>query len=355
MKRLLAFVVGVCLVPLAAAEGKDNLWEITAHMEMPDLPPEMKGMKLPGFGSPQKHTVCLAEGKKYESDKQKDCKVLDQKQSGRISRMTIQCKEGTMKMEREEVNKDHWRVRMDIASDSGKMSMFEEAKRVGSCNAEQEGHMSRETQKVLSDAKVQTDATAAALGKDCQQAVADWPASAQAFVAYEPMASARKDALAKAKGNKDALKMTNSLYPDVPACAKAKTDYCGKSKAALAEAGTRNGYAAVMARGKPAEVQSALAYCGGDLAPLSTRHCQAALGDADYTFVAAYCPGERKELAKEHCAGRSYTAVEAKYRALCGGGESVESAAAGGAQGAIDKGSEAVGQGVKKLKGLFGY
>lgn len=353
MKRLLGLVVGVCLVPLAAAEGKDNLWEITARMEMPDMPPEMKGMKIPGFGSPQKQTVCLAEGKKYESDKQKDCKVLDQKQSGRITRMTIQCKEGTMKMEREEISKDHWKLKMDMVSESGNMTMFEEAKRVGSCNAEQEGNMSRETQKVLGDAKVQTDANAAALGKECQKAAADWPASAQAFATYEQMASARKDALAKAKGNKDALKMTNAMYPDVPACAKAKTDYCGKSKAALREAGTRQGYAAVMGRGKPAEVKAALTYCGGDLAPLSARHCKAAVGDADYTFVAAHCPAERKELALQHCAGRAYTAVEPKYRALCGGGSGGDGESA--AAGAIDKGSAAVEQGVKKLKGLFGF
>jgi hypothetical protein len=353
MKRLLGFVVGVCLLPLAAAEGKDKLWEITAQMEMPDMPPEMKGMKLPGFGSPQKHTVCLAEGKKYESDKQKDCKVLDQKQSGRITRMTIQCKEGTMKMEREELSKDHWKLKMDMVSDSGNMTMFEEAKRVGSCNAEQEGGMSRETQKVLGDAKAQSDATAAALGQECRQAVAAWPASAQAFAAYEQTATARKDALAKAKGNKEALKVTNAMYPDVPACAKAKTEYCGKSKAALREAGARSGYAAVMGRGQPAEVESALAYCGAKLAPLSARHCKAAVGDADYSFVAAYCPAERKELALQHCAGRAYTAVEPKYRALCGGGSGGEGD--GVAAGAIDQGSAAVEQGVKKLKGLFGF
>lgn len=348
MKRLLGLVVGVCLAPLAAAEGKDKLWEITARMEMPDMPPEMKGMKIPGFGSPQKHTVCLAEGKKYESDKQKDCKVLDQKQSGRITRMTIQCKEGTMKMEREELSKDHWKLKMDMVSDSGNMTMFEEAKKVGTCNAEQEGNMSRETQKVLGDAKVQADANAAALSRECQKAAADWPA-ASAFVAYDQMAAARKDALAKAKGNKDALKMANSMYPDLPACAKAKTDYCGKSKAALREAATRPGYAAVMGRGKPDEVKAALAYCGGELAPLSARHCKAAVGDADYPFVAAHCPAERKELALQHCAGRAYTAVEPKYRALCGGGgDSI-------AQGAIDQGSAAVEQGVKKLKGLFGF
>jgi len=116
MKRLAGFVLGACLAPLVLAEGKDGLWEISMRMEMPGMPPEMMGMKIPGMGSPQKQTVCLAEGKKYESEKQKDCKVLDHSQSGRFTRMTAQCKDGTMKMEREEISKNHWRAKIEMTS-----------------------------------------------------------------------------------------------------------------------------------------------------------------------------------------------------------------------------------------------
>lgn len=358
MQRFAGFILGMCLAPLAGAAAQDSLWEITTRMEMPDMPPEMKGMKIPGFGSAQKHTVCLAEGKNYESEQQKDCKVLDQKQSGKITRMTIQCKDGTMKMEREELGRDHWRARMEMTStrrgSEGQVTMIEEAKRVGGCDAAQEGNLSRETQKVLGDAKQQADASAAALGKECQQAAADWPASPQAFGTYDQLAKARQDALARAKGSKDAQRMADATNPAVPGCAAAKADYCAKSKAAFSQAGSRPGYSAALKDGKADEISAALAYCGKDLAPLTAKHCKAAQGDADYAFIAAHCPAERKVLAKEHCAGRAYTAVEPKYRALCGGG-SGEVASTESSPGARDIGSEAVEQGVKKLKGLFGF
>ena len=360
MKRLLGFVLGVCLVPMVSAQGKDSLWEITTRMEMADMPPEMKGMKIPGVGSPQKQTVCLAEGKKYESEQQKDCTVIDQKQTGKITRITVQCKDGTMKLEREEVNKDHWRLKMEMTADGEKMSMFEEARRVGSCNNEKEGNMSRETQQLLGDVKGQADVNAAQIGKECQKAAAEWPSSPHSFSTYDQTIKARKEALANAKGNKDALRIVDSTQPDVPGCAKARLDYCAKSKSAFGEAGSRKGYVAAMKRGKPVVVGAALSYCGFDLTPVSARHCKTALADADYGFIASFCPAERKVLAKEHCAGRAYTAVEPKFRAICGGGsgddgESSGSGTADPVQNAKDMGAEAVEQGVKKLKGLFGF
>lgn len=367
MKRLTGFILGACLAPLVLAEGKDALWELTTRMEMPGMPPEMKGMKIPGMSGPQKQTICLAEGKKYESEKQKDCKVLDQSQSGRITKMTVQCKDGTMRMEREEINKDHWRAKMEMTSSrggrEGQMTMFEEAKRIGSCDHEKEGNMSRETQKVLGDAKGQAEASAAQLGKECEKAAAGWPSSPQIFGTYDLQAKSRKDALANAKGNKDSLKMVNSMYPEVPGCAKAKTDYCARSKAAYGELGSRKGYAEVLKRGRLAAVNTAFKYCGaGEVGPLTARHCKAAVGDADYAFVGAYCPEERKLLAKEHCAGRAYTAVEPKYRSLCGGGgdsggadDDKPAAAATTTESTKDAGAEAIDKGVKKLKGLFGF
>lgn len=378
MNRLTAYLLGIFLVPLASqalAEGKDTLWEISFRMEMADMPPEMKGMKLPGFGGVQKQTICLAEGKKYESEKQKDCKLIDQSQSGRMSRMTIQCKDGTMKIEREEVNKDYWRAKMEMTSSrmgDGAMTMFEEGKRLGKCDAEKEGNMSRETQQMLGDMKGQTDALAADLARQCQKVV--WPAPADPFAGYEQIAKARKDALAKAKGNKEALRIVDSTQPDVPACAKARADYCAKSKSTLGEMGSRKAYSEVLQRGGRGEVAAAMNYCGVALAPLTAKYCKAAVSEADYRFVAGYCPAERKLLAKQHCAGRSYTAIEPKYQALCGGGDGGDGGGGGdsaGAEGAEGSGSaagvagtvknvkeagtEAVEQGVKKLRGMFGF
>ena len=375
MKRLTGFILGACLAPLVLAEGTDSLWEFTTRMEMPGMPPEMKGMKIPGMGSPQKQTMCLAESKKYESEKQKDCKVLDQSQSGRMTKLTIQCKDGTMKIEREDISKDHWRSKMEMTSSrrgsEDEMTMFQEGKRIGPCDNNKEGSMSRETQKVLGDAKGQADANAAMIGKECEKAAADWPASGGAFALYEQQAKMRKDAIAKAKGNKDAVRMVDAMHPEIPGCAKAKADYCAKSKAAFGELSSRSGYAAVMKRGKsPAAVGAAFTSCAsGNLALVTARHCKAAVGDADYAFIGAYCPAERKVLAKQHCAGRSYTAIEPKYRVLCGGGSGGDDSGAAGAVVAADQADSAAGkeksgkeaaasavdEGVKKFKGLFGF
>jgi len=364
MHHLGIFIVGALLASGAMAQGKDSLWEISTKMEMPDMPPEMKGMKIPGFGSAQKQTVCLAEGKKYESEQQKDCKVTDQKTSGKITRMTVQCKDGNAKIEHEQISKDHWRSKMEMTStrkgQDGSMTMTTEGKRIGACDNEKEGNMSRETQQVLGEAAVAAAGSAAEIGKMCEKAVADWPSSAGAFANYDAIVKQRKDALANAKGNKDALKMVNSTMPEPPGCAKAKVDYCAKSKAAAGEIGSRKGYAAVMKRSKPAAVGEAMRYCGnGDVALVTARHCKAAVADADYVFIADFCPAERKTLAQQHCAGRAYTAVEPKYRALCGGGGDgggrsyTAEKAAGGST--ADVGAAAVEEGVKKLKGLFGF
>lgn len=361
---------GFLATPFAAAQGKDSLWEITTQMEMPNMPPEMKGMKIPGFGSGQKQTVCLAEGEKYEPEEQKDCKVVDQRQSGKITRMTIQCKDGNAKIEHEQISKDHWRSKMEVSStrkgDEDRMTMVTEGKRIGPCDNAKEGNMSRETQQMLGDASLMAAANAAEIGRQCEKAVGDWPAGSVAFTAYDSIAKQRKDALANAKGNKDAIRILDSTMPEPPGCAKAKAQYCAISKSAATEIGSRTGYVNVMKRGQADLVTESLSYCGqGALAPITARHCKSAVAEADYGFVSGFCPQERQALAKQHCAGRAYTAVEAKYRALCGagsgvaGGRSYTAEKSGGVptpvDSAKDAGAAAVKDGVRKLRGLLGF
>ena len=114
MKRFAGLVLGVCVASLAMAQ--DSLWEITSEMEMPGMPPEMKGMKIPGMGSPNKQTMCVSEDRKYDTKDQKDCTITEQSQSGKITRIALKCKEGSMKIEREEISKDHWRAKMEMVS-----------------------------------------------------------------------------------------------------------------------------------------------------------------------------------------------------------------------------------------------
>jgi hypothetical protein len=363
-KRMIGVVVGVCIAPLVLAQGKDLLWEITSTMEMPGMAAEMKGMKIPGFGEPTKQTVCLKEGEKHEDEHQKDCKITDSSQSGRVYRATLVCKDGTMKMEHEQISKDHWRAKMDVVGKhkDENMRMTTEGKRIGNCDAGKEGGMSRESQKHMADASAQAKDNAAHMARECGRAVSEWPAGAQSLAAYDQHMQTRERSQGRSKS-----KAFDDMFPDVPACAGAKSEYCAKTRSAASEIGTRKGYAGVMKRSKsPQSVGEAFRYCGaGELAPITSGHCRSAASESDYGFISAYCPEERKALARQHCAGRAYTAIEPKFRALCGysgnladdGGSASRSGETvlDGARAGRDKGVEAAEQGIRKLKGMFGF
>lgn len=363
MKRLIGLILGACLAPTLWAQGKDGLWEITSKVEMPGMPAEMKGMKIPGFGEANKQTVCLKEGQKHEDEHQKECKVTNSSQTGKVYRATLVCKEMTMKMEHEQVSRDHWRSKMETSG--GKrdeaMTIASEGKRVGTCDSAKEGGMSRETQKVVDDANQNAAAQAAEIGKACKAAEGKWPAEAHAISGYDQYMKQRADTLGRMKGSKskDGSKLIEGQFPDAPGCAAAKAEYCAKSKNTAGEMATRKGYSAVLKRLDDSNVRSALSACGSDFASLTAKHCKAAVNEADYVFVAESCPVERVALGKQYCAGRAYTAVEPKYRALCGGGGesdvAEEKASVEKAPSTKEVGAEAVEQGMKKLKGLLGF
>lgn len=383
MKRLNGCIAGALLLVAGQTQAKDWMWEITTRMEMPGMP-KMAG--IPGMGA-QKNTSCIAEGKEAEasSKQQPDCKVTDTSTSGKISRMTIQCKEGTMKMEHEQIGPEHWRARMEtVGGRKGEqMTIHTEARRLGPCDAAKDGTLSKEMQGQLGEQSKMAKGHAEMLGKECQDAVKNWPGNAEAFSRYDQMAKQRQDMLSRGKGP-DAMKLADASAPEVPQCGAAKADYCAKTRAAYGELGNRKGYADVMKRAKsvPGAVNKAFAYCGaGDPAQYLAGHCKSAVSESDYGFIAGFCPEDRKVLAKQHCAGRSYTAIEAKYRALCGGGgggDSGEASRASGKTGTTtaaaagsrkqaqaeqpappkpekDLQTQAVEEGVKALKGFLKF
>ena len=357
MKHFLSGLIGLCVFA-GPAYAKDYTWEITTRMEMPGMPA--------GMGT-QKHTSCIGEGKEAEPESKSECKILDRSTSGKITRMTMKCKEGTMKLEHELINPEHWRSKMQMTTDGEEMTVRSEGRRLGTCDVAKDGRMSKETQAQLGASAQQAKAHAEQLGKDCQRAVDQWPGATNTFTTYDHMVKGRQDVLAGAGKGPDAQRMADASNPEVPGCAKAKPLYCSKTKAAYAEMSSPKGYAAVMRRAKPAGgVDAALAYCGaGNATALRANHCKASVTAADYGFVAAYCPEERKALARQHCAGRAYTAIEAKYRALCGGGNydsavstissPDESDTTSSAEEQPDPVQEGVKQGVKAIKGLFDF
>lgn len=124
-------LLGLTLLFSGFACAKDWSWELNSRMEMPGMP------QVAGMGA-QKHTVCVAEGKENElpPKQQKECKILDRSTSGKITRMTLQCKQGTMKLEHEQISAERWRSKIE-ASDTraGNMIILTDAKRLAACDA----------------------------------------------------------------------------------------------------------------------------------------------------------------------------------------------------------------------------
>ena len=100
-------------------------------------------------------------------------------------------------------------------------------------------------------------------------------------------------------------------------------------------------------------------------ASMRAAACQSGVGARDWAFVAETCPAESEKLAGQHCAGREYTvAMSSEYKPICGkhsnllakGGRSYTAAKASerAAQPAAPSAADAVKEGVRGLKNLFG-
>ena len=359
-----AGLLALVLLCAGQAHAQDWIWELTTKMDMQGMPP--------GMGT-QKSTSCIPQGKESEPDdkSKNDCKITDRSSSGKITRFTMKCKEGTAKMEHELISAERWRSKMQMTGNGRdeEMTIVTDAKRMGPCDAAKDGMMSQEAKAQLAASAKGAQAEAERLAKECQRSVAQWPGNPTAFTTYDSMAKSRKDILAGGSGP-DARRMADAASPEIPACAKAKPEYCGKTKAMYSGMSSRKGYADAMKGNRADVVGAALSYCAaGSAAPLLAGHCKSAMGESDFNFIGAYCPEERKVLARQYCAGRSYTAIDPKHRAICGGGSSGDdgpaqagnasrgsSAAASRSSSApADATNEAIEQGTKALKGMFGF
>jgi hypothetical protein len=345
------------LAATANAAGKDGLWEVNTRMEIPGMPEMPKGMVIPGMPGGGKMTVCLAEGAKYEpKGQEKDCKVLETRQNGNKTTAKVKCKDATMTIEHEAMGKDRWRNKAVTETRDGIMTMESEGKRIGTCDAAKEGNMPREaaammeTQQGEMAARAKEAAEEAA--RECREALAKWPRGSGAFTQYDALEKVRRDAMGRDRRNADSI---GKLYPENPQCAKAKADFCAKTKAEGARLSTRKGYQTAFAAQR-SELEGAMQYCQVDFKTPLSSHCKSAGQEQDFAFIADFCPAERKVLELKHCAGRSYSSVEPKYQPLCGGAGAraagdAESAPAGGK----DAREQQIEQGVKQLKKMFGF
>ena len=77
-------VAVLALPPTAAAQGKDELWEVTTRMEMPGMP-----MAMPA----QTNRVCVAKSGKDDDyvPRRENCRVLESKRAGSTLTYKMAC------------------------------------------------------------------------------------------------------------------------------------------------------------------------------------------------------------------------------------------------------------------------
>ena len=203
-----AGLLALTLLCAGQAHAQDWIWELTTKMEMQGMPP--------GMGT-QKSTSCIPQGKESEPDeKQSDCKITDRSSSGKITRFTMKCKEGTAKMEHELISAERWRSKMQMTGTGRgeEMTILTEAKRMGPCDAAKDGMMSQEAKAQLAASAKGAQAEADRLARECQQSVAQWPGNPTAFSTYDSMAKTRKDILSGGSGP-DARRMADASAPEI--------------------------------------------------------------------------------------------------------------------------------------------
>jgi hypothetical protein len=323
-----------CVATSAAAQGPDELWEVTTKSEM-------AGMSMPA--STQK--VCKPKGDRDpsrmgEKDKNSDCKMTDVKTSGNRSTWKIVCTkpepmtgtgdmtygadkyEGTMKMAGKMDGQDF------------AMTQVISGRKVGSCTYE-------DPAKKMQQMQAQSQA---AIDKECDKQIEELqPAS-----------------VFGAEG----------LPEGAQYCKHRKADFCARTTKVTQSMRDAAGFE--QADSKYRHWRAAAQACGTDPNTVSAPVCKAAVDRKNLKFVADHCPVEGKALALKHCAGMDYTAIMAsEYREVCqqyagelgksqvGEGRKAEPApkaeAAPAPKSDKDKAVDAIKEGGNKLKKLLKF
>jgi hypothetical protein len=133
-RAALALCVGIAVAASApaAAQGKDDQWEITSKMEMPGMP-----MAMPA----QVNRICVAKGAKDEDyiPRQGNCRMTDNKRTGNKFTYRMECTgSDAATMDGEVVfgtGAYEGKMKMTMAGSSQAMQMTYSGQRTGSCTA----------------------------------------------------------------------------------------------------------------------------------------------------------------------------------------------------------------------------
>jgi hypothetical protein len=345
MKQILGgAVLAACLALLAGAAvaaGTDELWEVSTQMNIPGMPAGMGG---------QTRQVCTEKGdpKKAMAREDSKCKVTDLKETGTRIQMTVQCPDGTGTIDNTfNAARTEYKGTMKMTSKQGEMTMAMQGRKVGTCDATAaKAQQSAEMDKYKAQAAVgmaQMEAANKQQIEACKQAPVSMQLDKLGMYSQCSAEPGSCERMAKSPQTAEVAKV----------CMASAQDYCTKYQ-------TRDGF--LKASRWAEHTQKA---CKVDNAQLKTSFCAQASKSEDLPFLASQCPVEAKPIAQAHCAGRGYTSrVKDKWTDFCTtylshAKPEDEAAPPASTATSIVKDpakatSEAVNQGINKLKGLFG-
>lgn len=312
----------------AAAEGPDELWEMTMKMEMAGMP------GMPG----QTSQVCKPKGDRDparmgEQDKNSDCKVSDVKTSGNKTTWKMTCTRpepmtgtGEMTHAGDKFN-GTIKMRGKMDGEAFDMTQVLSGKRVGTCKYE-------DPSKKANEMMAQHNAM---IAEECNKQIE----------ALNPLMVFGGQGLPQ-----------ESLM-----CRDRKADYCAQT-AKVGKQMRSAGAAYAEGNRKYPQWRESMQACGTDPASVSGPVCKAGADKKDWTFVSENCPTESRALAMKHCAGMDYTtAMASEYREICqrhGSDLAKEKVASPAAQGGATEKKQnatvdAVKESAKSLKKLLKF
>jgi hypothetical protein len=342
MKSIIGAIAlaGALAVPFCAgAQGKDELWEVSSQMNMPGMPAGMGAMS---------HRVCQDRDPAKQSAQGQNmdkCRVIERKQSGNTLTMTMACPDGTAVLEQ---TYNAARTEYKGSMRMGDMVMNMSGRKVGNCDAQQaRGEQNAQQAQMKADID-RAHAQVAAEAKRSQE-----EAIRSCTQAVETMDVGQLGIWGRCHEQGDLCKSYASAGMD-PGGKAQKT--CNTSRAQLcAKFQTPDGFVRVR------DSESTAKVCGVSAEAVKTSLCPKAGPTA---FLGRYCPVEAKPLAQQHCVGRDFTAMRTggapkdKYFDFCSAylanADLQENRAQPKPATATDTVKDGIGQGINKLKGLFG-
>lgn len=346
MKKILVnigMLLLLTMLPAIVYAATGEWWEVTAKMEMEGMP----------FAMPaQTSKVCLPKGgesdPRYTQGKDSDCKMTDVKQSGNTVKFKGTCvRQGeTMNMVGETSHsagsfKSNVKMSGKSRGENVNMTMVSNGKRIGgSCDPEAAG---KQAEAMGKKAQAQASMQISAACETSRLKTIDLIGNASLYLGAKPVCPGKREVLCKAvrsDGPRDVKVFeTLKLYES----AKESGSDIAKS-------------------------------CNVNLNAMQKSLCKEKAKRGPLDFLEKYCPAEAKTFREimrkqQDCEGRGFTGIN--YKAdmkKCMGGEMIQtesteeahpgntgSDAESGNSGSGAATSEAVREGTKALKGLFGF